>query len=420
MSQARLEIRRRVLANGIVLLGHSQPSSRAALLRVSIQSGARHDATTTAGRARLAGSMLRRGTARWNFESLSELTDANGMALTVDVGRHSTDVSIRCLVEDLPLATTIAREVVSRPTFPADQLERLRGEVLTGLREADHDTRAVADRVFRERAYPDGHPYARRVSGYVETVSAIEAPALAEFHAATFHPARTMIALAGGVDVAVGLDAVASAFADWDGRPPPPDVQLAPAPVPDELARIDRGLPGKSQSDIVLGRPSIPRTHPDYYALDLGNLILGRMGLNGRIGANVRERLGLAYYSYSDLEGGPGPGAWTARAGVNPANVERAIEAIADEIGRIVSQPVEPEEIADASSYLTGILPLALESSDGIARTMLSIETYDLGIDYVDRYPDIIRALTRDDVLRATRAYLDPARNIVAVTGPES
>src|SRR5262249_55437554 len=150
-------------------------------------------------------------------------------------------------------------------------------------------------------------------------------------------------------------------------------------------ARREVELPGKTQADVVIGLPAISRRHPDYYALDLGNLILGRLGLNGRIGKNVRERQGLAYYSYSALGGGLGPGAWAARAGVNPANVERAVEAILAEVSAVCQAPVDEDELSDAQNYVTGVLPLALESNDGVARTMLSIELYDLGLDYLAR-----------------------------------
>ena len=168
----------------------------------------------------------------------------------------------------------------------------------------------------------------------------------------------------------------------------------------------------------MLGFPSIARNHPDYYALDVANLILGRLGLNGRIGANVRERQGLAYYSYSDLEGGLGPGAWAARAGINPANVERAVEAIRSEIRGMQDAPVTERELADAQSYLTGVMPLALESNDGVARTMLAIELYGLGLDFLDRYPGIIRGLSADDLLRAARTYLSADKYALAIARP--
>jgi zinc protease len=138
----------------------------------------------------------------------------------------------------------------------------------------------------------------------------------------------------------------------------------------------------------------------------------------GRIGDVVREQMGLAYYAYSSLEGGQGPGAWSVNAGVNPQNVERAIEAIRAEIARLIAEPVTEEELADNQAYFTGILPLQLESNEGLAGTILNIETYDLGLDYLLTVRDHIRALTREDLLAAARHYWKPDALVISVAGP--
>ena len=415
---AALSIERRELPNGLVLLGHANPLSPAVVLRAMIRTGAVHDQAERAGTARLTGSMLQRGTARHSFEQLNELTDSEGVAVTTDVGRQTTDVTVKCLVEDLDLAIGVLTELIREPTFPPEQLEKVRGELLTGLREADQDTRSVAERTFRELAYPEAHPFRRRVAGYQETVPRIAVSDLVAHHSQTFRADLTTLAVAGGVEPSDAFGRLERAFGDWTAAGQPPSYAVPPASRPSEAVTRTVELSGKSQADVVLGFPSIERTHPDYYALDVANLILGRLGLNGRIGANVRERQGLAYYSYSDLEGGLGPGAWAARAGINPTNVERAVEAILSEIKGIRASPVTERELADAQSYLTGVMPLALESNDGVARTMLSIELYGLGLDFLDRYPGIIRALTAEDLLRAARTHLSADRFALAIVRP--
>jgi zinc protease len=193
---------------------------------------------------------------------------------------------------------------------------------------------------------------------------------------------------------------------------------IPPAAVPAERQRQEATVPGKTQSDITVGHPAIPRAHPDYYALELANLILGRFGLGGRLGKSVRETQGLAYSTGSGLEGGMGPGAWAARAGVAPANVDRAIESILAEVERIRAEPVGEDELADALDYLTGSLPLGLESQDGVARVALDIEFYGLGLDYLDRYPAIVRALTREQVQEAAQRHLHPDHVVISVAGP--
>lgn len=150
----------------------------------------------------------------------------------------------------------------------------------------------------------------------------------------------------------------------------------------------------------------------------MANLILGRLGLMGRLGASVRDAQGLAYYVFSVLEPGRHGSLWVSRAGIDPSNVDRALASVVAEVRRLRDEPVTGEELDDAKSYMTGILPLALEANDGVAATLLNIEYYDLGLDYLDRYPGIINALSRDDLLAAVRSHLDPQRLAIGVAGP--
>jgi zinc protease len=177
-------------------------------------------------------------------------------------------------------------------------------------------------------------------------------------------------------------------------------------------------IPGKSQADIAVGVATIPRGHPDFYALDIGNLILGRLGLMGRLGAEVRDRLGLAYYASSQLEPRRDGTLWAARAGVDPENIERALLAIETELDQLRRDLVSDQELEDAKSYLTGVLPLALETHDGVASILLAIEEFGLGLDYLDRYPDIIAAVSREQVREAARSHLDPETLAIGIANP--
>jgi zinc protease len=177
-------------------------------------------------------------------------------------------------------------------------------------------------------------------------------------------------------------------------------------------------IPGKSQADIAVGVASIPRGHADYYALDVANLILGRLGLMGRLGAEVRDRQGLAYYASSQLEPRRDGTLWAARAGVDPENIERALHAIQSELNRLRDELVSDHELEDAKSFLTGVLPLALETHDGVASILLAIEEFGLGLDYLDRYPDIIGAVSREQVRDAARSHLDPETLAIGIARP--
>src|SRR5262249_47749924 len=152
---------------------------------------------------------------------------------------------------------------IREPTFTDAQLEKVRGELMTGLREADQDTRSVAERTFRELAYPEGHPFRRRVAGYLETVPRIAVADLTAHHARTFRPDLSTIAAAGGVAPSDAFERLAAAFGDWAADGQAPLATVPPTDPPAEALTRTVELSGKSQADVVLGFPSIARTHPD-------------------------------------------------------------------------------------------------------------------------------------------------------------
>jgi zinc protease len=222
----------------------------------------------------------------------------------------------------------------------------------------------------------------------------------------------------GAIRADEALDAVEAVFGDWDN----PRQRAQPVvPSVDGLAGIvrrDRVLPGKSQCDIVIGGVGPSRFDPDYLMAALGNSILGRFGLSGRLGNVVRESAGLAYSVASSLAGGHGPGPWQVMAGVAPAKVERAIDLIRREIRRFVRDGVSLRELRDNQANFIGRLPLQMESNEGLAAALVNMERFQLGLDYYQRYPNLVASLTRQQVLATARRFLEPDLMAIAVAGP--
>jgi zinc protease len=177
-------------------------------------------------------------------------------------------------------------------------------------------------------------------------------------------------------------------------------------------------IPGKTQADIVLGVPGFSRTSPEYYAGMMADLILGRLGLMGRLGAKVRDEEGLAYYVYSQAQAGFTAGPWTVRAGVNPRNLDQAIDGILREIQGLKREPVRDGELNDARDYLIGSLAVRLETDAGIASALLEIELFSLGLDYLLRYPALIRAVTPEEIKTVTARYFSPTGYTIAAAVP--
>ncbi|NDJ53720.1 MAG: insulinase family protein [Chloroflexi bacterium] len=404
------------LENGIIVLVRENFMSPSVVVEGALRSGALLEPTEKAGLASFHSSMVTRGTENYTFDELYEEIESNGASLSVGSGRHTTTFGSKSLAEDLKLMLTLQADVLRRPTLPQEQIEKVRGQKLTNLQLRAYNTRAMASLTFAELAYPN-HPFATSSSGYMETVQAISRDDLLA-HQKTLGPRGAIIVIVGAVQAEHAIDLVRETFGDWT-NPDQPDAPLAPdaAPLTEKTKKMVP-IPGKSQSDIVMGVPGPRRNAPDYQAARMANSILGVFGLMGRLGDSVREQQGLAYYSYSRLNGGLGPGAWSISAGVAPENVEQAVDSIEAEIRSMVEQPVSAEELADNHSFFKGQLQLGLETNDGVAGTLFNMELYDLGLDYLLNYEAMIDAVSIEAIRAAAAQYLNPDAYALAIAGP--
>lgn len=411
------DVARWQMANGMVVLLRENHASPSVVVQGFLGSGAMEEDPTNAGRASLTASALLRGTQRQTFEEIYDSMEAIGASLRFGAGKHHTSFQGKALAEDLDFLLRLLAEALRQPTFPADPLERLRAERLTALDIRDQDTGAVAGLGFDRLAYP-GHPYAIPSDGTKDSVTRMTRDQIVEFHARAYGPRNMVLAVVGAVNRRQVETAVEQALGEWTVAGQRPSATSGEAPPLPGVVRTEAALEGKSQCDLVVGVPGPPRTDPAYLACAVGNNILGRFGLYGRIGDAVRERAGLAYYAYSSLGGGPGPGPWTVTAGVNPSNVELALELIRKEIHRFVSRPVTPVELAENQAHFIGRLPLQLESNEGVASALIHLEQYDLGLDYYQTFADRVAALRRDQLLAAAQRFLSADRLAVSVAGP--
>ena len=410
-------ILRTPLPNGLTLLVRENHTSPIAVLQGSFRAGAVQETAEQAGLAAFVASMLTRGSEHYAYNAFNAAVEDVGASLTVSADVHSTDVGITALAEDFDDLLNLLADIVRRPTFPVEHIERLRQIKLVGIQEREQDTASVAARRFSEALFGRRHPYGRAADGYFETVSALQRQDLLDFHARTFTAQGAVLAIAGDVEAGRVLDAVQACFGDWcrDAALPP-----ATAPAPRAAGqRLHAPMHGKVQSDIVLGGYGVRRADPDFYAVRVANCILGQFGMMGRLGERVREEQGLAYYSYSAAVAEQEEGVWFAAAGVNPEDVEDAVASILSEFDRLGAEAVDAEELADSQAYLTGILPLMLETNEGVASTLLSMEWYGLGLDYLQRYPALIAGVTAADVQRVAARYLDTKTCIISIAGPD-
>jgi zinc protease len=265
--------------------------------------------------------------------------------------------------------------------------------------------------------YPGGHPYGRRTKGSIDIVERLTRERIGLPHAERFAPGELTAAIVGDVDPAHAQAVAERVFGDWK-KPSPVPIALAPVAPATTRERRTISMMNKAQADVAYGFITIARPDPDYYAYWLMNVVFGQYAMGGRLGDSIRERQGMAYYASSSFDANVVPGPLAIRAGVSPANVDRAIASIDEEIVRLVRDGVTAQELDESRRYLIGSIPRALETNAAIAHFLQTAEFFGLGLDYDERLPALLTAVTIDDVNRAARTALDPGRATLVIAGP--
>jgi len=411
------DITRSELGNGIVLLVRPNPNSLSVAISGFLQAGSLYDPEPKLGLADFTATTLMRGTAHRTFSEIYNELESMGASLGVSPGAHSAGFGGKSLAEDLPYLLDLLADVLIHPVFPKKPLEKVRSQLLTGLDLRAQDTGEMASLGFDQIAYA-GHPYRHPSDGYLETIRAIKRDDLVNFHAKHYGPKKMVIVITGAVKPDKAQELVETSLGGWSNPEQAEIIQVSAVSPLEETTRSHHAMEEKSQADIVLGVVGPRRKWEGFYPALLGNSILGQFGMMGRIGEAVRNRAGLAYYAYSSLSSSIGPGPWTVTAGVAPENLELAIDMIQSEIREYVTEPVSSQELADVQSNYIGRLPLSLESNSGVASALLTMERYQLGLDYLQEYEKMIRDITAEAVLTASRKYLDPDRLAISTAGP--
>jgi zinc protease len=411
------DIHRELLPNGMTILARSNFNSPSVVVAGYFDAGALFDSDEKLGLAEYTSSALMRGTQKRTFDEIYNALESVGASLGFNTGVHKSGFSGRSLAEDLPLLFDLLSEALIIPTFPKAEMEKLRAQLLTSLAIRAEDTSDMASMVFDQILFKD-HPYSRPEDGYPETIQNIKRNDLMKFQREYYGPRGMVIAIVGGVKPEDAVRLVKRSLGSWQvkGQKETPD--LPPVKMLKKTVSKHHRIAGKSQSDVVIGTNGPMRRDPEFMPASIGNNILGQFGMMGRIGEVVREKSGLAYYAYSSLNAGLGPGSWEVSAGVSPDNVKKTTGLIVDELKRFVQEGITSDELADIKANFVGRLPLSLESNGGIANALLNIERHNLGLDYYRRYADLVNEVNAEDVLNAARKFINIDKLAIAVAGP--
>jgi len=411
------DIYRELLSNGITILTRSNFNSPSVVVTGYFGAGALFDPDDKLGLAEYTSYELMRGTKKRSFDKIYNELESVGASLGFSSGVHTSGFNGRSLAEDLPLVFDLLAESLLEPTFPKVEIEKLRAQLLTGLAIRAQDTSDMASMIFDQILFK-GHPYSRPEDGYPETIQNIKRNDIVRFHHDYYGPRGLVIAVVGAVEAEEAVRQVKRALGGWQVKDQKVANELPELKLLKKTVSKHHRIPGKSQSDLVIGTNGPRRRDPEYMSASLGNNVLGQFGMMGRIGDVVREKSGLAYYAYSSLSAGIGPGSWEVSAGVNPQNVTKARQLIHDEINRFVQEGVSEDELEDSKANFIGRLPLSLESNGGVANALLNIERHQLGLNYYRHYPAMVNDVTREEILTTARKFIDVNRLAIAVAGP--
>lgn len=409
-----VEIERVVSPGGIEAWLVSEPAVPLVSMQFAFEGGAAQDPADRPGVANLVSSLLDEGAGDIRAAEFQEQLETLAIELSFDAGRDAFYGEARTLTENLDEAMRLLRLALTEPRFDEDAVARMKAQIEAGLRREAQDPDAVAGRLWSRIVFGEDHPYGRPVKGTLETVPAITAGDLRDYHGRVFARDRLKIAVVGDIDAArLGplLDAVFGGLAATADLVPVPEASL---PAGDLTEIVEMEIP---QTIIQFGGPGLKRHDVDFVPAYVVNHILGGGSFSSRLYQEVREKRGLSYSVYSYLYPLDRAALFVGGAATRNDRAAESLQIIRDELARMAEEGPSEEELEKAKRYLKGSYPLRFDTSGKIARQLVEIQREDLGFDYINIRNDQIEAVGIEDARRAARRLLDEGGLFVTLVG---
>ncbi|MEP1355450.1 MAG: pitrilysin family protein [Tateyamaria sp.] len=411
-ARADVEIEEVVSPGGITAWLVREPSIPFMAIELRFRGGASLDAPDTRGAINLMTSLLEEGAADLDARAFARAQESLAVSFGYDVGDDALSVSGTFLSENRDEAVELLRQSIIEPSFASEALERVREQVLTGLRSDAKDPDEIARRTFDAMAFGD-HPYATDYSGTIESVTALSRDDMLAAHSAVFARDRLYVGVAGDItpeELGPLLDTLLGELPETGASMPEP----APVLIEGGTTVVEFETP---QSVAIFGQRGIAQDDPDYFAAAVLNQVLGAGGFESRLMDEVRKKRGLTYGVYSYLA--PQDYAATLQGQVASANesIAEAVSVIRDEWARAAAEGITPKELDAAKTFITGAYPLRFDGNGPIARIMVGMQMLGLPIDYIATRNDKVDAVTLEDVFRVAGELLDPENLHFVVVG---
>ncbi len=400
----------------LVLENHATPTLA---LRGSLRAGSYFEPRDKPGLALLTADMLARGTRRRTKLQLAGDLEAVGAELDFSTDPFAVNIAGRALAADMPLLLDTLAEELREPSFPADELEKLKQQTIAAIQEQQANTRARAYERLTQLLFHPANPFHQPAGAHlIANINAITVADVRRFYDERYGGRSLVVAIAGAVKTLEVREQFRAAFGEFKG-PVRIEVDVDDPAQAETTQREIVFVEGKTNVDVMLGSAApLRRAAADYYAALLANSALGESTLSSRLGLQVRDREGLTYgigsrFRAPSLAAGP----WYIAVSVNPQNVEQAIGSALNVLRDYVAHGIRADELADEKSAAIGSFKVALSTNAGLAEALWNAEFYRLGADYVDRYPQFIEAVTLSEVNAAISKYFRPDRLTIVIAG---
>jgi zinc protease len=366
--------------------------------------------------ATLTASMLLEGAGSLSSLELADAIDFLGADLSAAAGVDSSAVRLHVPVPRLAEALRLMADVALRPTFPAEELDRLRQERLTDILQARDNPATINAAAFSRVLYGPAHRYGAPANGTAETLRSFTIDDLRAFYASAFQPSNGALVVVGDVTMEKVLPLLESSFGGWKAA----GQQRAPAVLPAPPSLSERTIyivdkPGAPQSQIRIGWIGAPRSTPDYFPIQVMNTILGG-SFSSRLNLNLRERNGYTYGASSGFDMRASAGPFIATAGVQTDKTSEALREFFNELNAIL-KTVPDDELRRSKNYVSLRYPSGFETTGDISRRLEEAIVYRLADDYFAKYVPNLEAVTAADVQRVAQKYVTPTRFAVVITG---
>jgi zinc protease len=408
-------IQRVVSPGGIEAWLVQDPSVPLIAFDFSFRGGANQDPVDKPGVATMTASLLDEGAGEFDSRSFHERIEAKAIQLGFSANRDHTSGSLRTLSANQDEAFELLRLAITSAHFDAVDIERIRDQMLSGLRRETTSPNEMASRRWWSTAFP-GHPYGRPVRGTLESIPTVAAADLKDYMRRVFARDTLKIAIVGDIDAATAGKFIDKVFG---GLPAKGDLAAIPVVRPQGLGQkisIDLDVP---QSVLMLGGVGIARNDPDFIAAFVVNHVLGGGSFSSRLYREVREVRGLAYSVFSTLVPLDHTALFMTGTATRADRTGQTLEVLQSEIRRLAEDGPTEEELAQSKSFLTGSYALSFDTSGKIAAQLVQIQIDDRGIDYIDRRNSLVQAVTLADVKRVAKRLLDGGMLVTVVGRPQ-